>query len=408
MKITMTQRQRGTALMTAAVALMFGLAACSSGSDAPADTTESGPIVVGAAIAESGFIEAYDQPSYKSFQLKVKQINEAGGIEGRKIELRVNDTKSDVKRGGQAAQELIEKGADIILVSCDFDFGSPAAAAAQKAGKVSITLCASSPKFGVQAIGDKAFSFQPSVGNQAAVLAAFAEKQGYGKGFVLLDDTLSYTRGMNSAFIKFFEAGGGTVAGEDSFKNDDSSVATQINKIKAADPDFILLNSYPPGGASALRQIRAAGIDVPIIDGEAFDGTYWVDAVPDLNDFYITTDATVFGDDVNPEVNEWAKAYEAEYGEPPSKGQSVVGYAIGQGLEIALKKTKGNTDGATLAKALETFKDEKLVTGPTTFDAQTHIPLQNPLVVLKYTGGKPAYVETVTPTAKVSITDGVG
>lgn len=408
----MTRYFRSAGALTLGLALAFGAAACGSDEEAGASSggpsNDDGPIVIGAAIAKSGFVSAYDMPSYNSFKLKVDEINDAGGIDGRQIELIESDTKSDIDRGGQAAQELIEQGAEVVLVSCDFDFGSPAAAAAQKAGLVSISLCASSPKFGVQGIGDKAFTFQPSVGNQAAVLATFATDRGWNRAFVLLDDTLAYTRGMNTAFIDFFEELGGEIAGQDSFKNDDTSIATQVAAIKEADPDVILLNSYPPGGASALRQIRAAGIDVPVIDGEAFDGTYWTDAVPGLSNFFISTDATIYGDDVNPAVNDWSAAYEEKYGEPPSKGQSVMGYVIGEGLEKALEITKGNTDGETLASALETFDGVELVTGPVTFTDEVHIPLNSPLVIMEYTDGKPQYVETVTPGVTVELTDGVG
>lgn len=401
----MTRNFRSVGAGAVALALALGTTACAeeSGGGASDDA-----IVIGVAIAKSGFVSAYDLPSYNSFKLKVDEINAAGGIDGREIELIESDTKSDIDRGGQAAQELIEKGAEIVVVSCDFDFGSPAAAAAQKAGLVSISLCASSPKFGVQAIGDKAFTFQPSVGNQAAVLATFATGRGLDRAFALLDDTLAYTRGMNAAFIDFYEELGGEVVGKDSFKNEDTSIATQIASIKEADPDVILMNSYPPGGASALRQIRAAGIDVPIVAGEAFDGTYWTEAVPGLSNFYVSTDATVYGDDVNDAVNEWAAAYEEEYGEAPSKGQSVMGYAIGQGLEKALEITGGDTDGETLAAALEGFDGVELVIGPVTFSADVHIPLNSPLVIMEYTDGKPKYVETVTPGVTVELTDGVG
>jgi len=406
----MTRYFRSAGLVALSLAFAVSAAACGSDKDSPSDGGDAptGPIVIGAAIAKSGFVSAYDMPSYNSFKLRVDEINAAGGINGREIELIENDTKSVIDRGGQAAQELIDKGAEVMLVSCDFDFGSPAAAVAQKAGLVSISLCASSPKFGAQAIGDKAFSFQPSVGNQAAVLATFAMSKGWDTAFVLLDDTLAYTRGMNSAFVDFYEELGGSVADEDSFKNDDSSIATQISAIEAADPDVILMNSYPPGGASALRQIRAAGIDTPAIAGEAFDGTYWTDAVPGLSDFYISTDATIFGDDINPAVNEWAAAYEEKYDEAPSKGQSVMGYVVAQGLEKALEDTKGVTDGDTLAAALEAFKDVELITGPVSFSDSEHIPLNSPLVIMQYTDGQPKYVETVTPEVQVELTDGVG
>lgn len=386
-------------------ALSLGIAGCTSAGNSPAD--ESGPIVIGAAIGETGLLEAYDKPQIAAAKHKIKQINEAGGIDGRKIELKVLDTKSDIKRGGLVAQQLIDQGADIVLVSADFDYGSTAAAAAQKAGLVSITLGASSPKFGVQAIGDKAFSLKPSTGNQASVLATFAKKSGYARAFTLVDDTLSYTRGVNQAFRKYFERGGGEIVGSESFKNADSSIAVQINAVKRAKPDVLLLSSYPPGGASALRQIRAAGITVPILTGEAFDGTEWTQAAPGLTDLYVATVVSVFGDDANPAVNKWVSEYEAEYGEPPSRGNASVGYAVIEALEIAITMA-GTTEGDALAKTLESFDRQELLTGTVTFGPQAHIPLDSPMAIIRFDDGKPGYVETVTPGIPATLTDGLG
>jgi branched-chain amino acid transport system substrate-binding protein len=67
------------------------------------------------------------------------------------------------------------------------------------------------------------------------------------------------------------------VLGEDTFLNSDASIDAQITRINglSAEPDVIMFCSYAPGGPSAIRQLRAAGIDQPIITGESMDGDYW-------------------------------------------------------------------------------------------------------------------------------------
>ncbi|MCX2750046.1 ABC transporter substrate-binding protein [Arthrobacter sp. MI7-26] len=388
-------------------AAMLVLSACSpSGSSASKD--EKGPLVIGAAVGLTGVLKDYDGPVLDVVKYSIDQLNAKGGIDGRQVDLKVLDTKSDVARGGQVAQQLIDDGAKIMIVSKDFDFGSPAASVAQKNGMVSISLGAASPKFGVQGIGDKAYSFAPSAGNAGTVLATFCKENGYTKAFTLLDDTLSYTRGVNSAFTKFFTNGGGTVVGTDTFKNDDSSIAVQINKIKAAAPDVLFLASYPPGGASALRQIRAAGIDIPILSGDPFDGTSWNSAVPDLNNFYHTATVSSYKDDADPAVNEWLDKYSKTTGTTLTNGGGpVVGDTIVQALKLAIEKT-GSTDGAKIAAVWNTFTDQPFLTGTVTFTPQAHIPLNSPLRIIKYTNGKPGYIKTVTPSVPASITDGIG
>ena len=95
---------------------------------------------------------------------------------------------------------------------------------------------------------------------------------------------------------------GGKIVGRDTFKNDDPSIATQITRLRALNPapDVITLCSYTPGGASAVRQIRAAGINTPIASDNAMDGGYWLSAVPDLNNFYYASLGSVVGGDPRP------------------------------------------------------------------------------------------------------------
>ena len=92
--------------------------------------------------------------------------------------------------------------------------------------------------------------------------------------------------------------------GEDTFGGEDPQIASQITRIKALpkQPDFIVLCSFPPGGVSAMRQLRAAGVNQPLLGSESWDGDYWLEGVPNLSDFYFVTYGSVFGNDPRPDV----------------------------------------------------------------------------------------------------------
>jgi branched-chain amino acid transport system substrate-binding protein len=75
-----------------------------------------------------------------------------------------------------------------------------------------------------------------------------------------------------------------------------------------------------------------------------------------------------------------------------------MGYAAIQTIAKGLEKTGGKADGAALEKALETFKDEPLISGPTTYTAQCHIPVGRPLQVVEIKAGRASYVGVVKPT----------
>src|SRR5690606_22245474 len=132
----------------------------SGAATAPASPGAGGedPIIVGAAVHLTGWMAAYDTPPLMGARLAVKQINEAGGVLGRPLQLIELDGKTDQATVGNAAIQLIEQGAEVLIAPCDFDFGAPVGRAAQDAGIVGLSTCASSPLYGSEALGDMQFT----------------------------------------------------------------------------------------------------------------------------------------------------------------------------------------------------------------------------------------------------------
>src|SRR5215471_7988436 len=112
---------------------------------APGARADDG-ITVGLAVAMTGWMEAYDGEATKMAQLWVDQQNAKGGLLGKPIKVVSGDTKTDRVEGAKVGQALIQQGANLLLVSADYDYGAPAALQAQKAGVVSVFMGASDPK----------------------------------------------------------------------------------------------------------------------------------------------------------------------------------------------------------------------------------------------------------------------
>lgn len=384
-----------TVIGLVAASSLWLTAACGGGSTKSPET-ETGPIIIGAPVAESGFMTAYDGAPFQALELAVKEINAKGGVDGRKIQIVSSDTGSDRANGKAAAEDVIGKGAQIVVASCDYDYGSPAALASTQAGLLTLSLCAQSLKWGVQGISPLAFTPANATVTEGAVAAEWAESKGWAKAFVLNDPTTSYDTETCDSFTERFKAKGGQIVGSDTFKNGDASIASQIAAIKSASPqpDFIRLCSYVPGVATALRQIRAAGITLPIVGNAADDGSYWLKSVPDLSDFFYPAHASIYGDDPSPQVNEFVKNFTSAYGAPPATSYALFGYANGQLIADAIKEA-GSTDGAALTKVLEGWKDHDLIVGPTSYTDEVHIPLDRPMAIVEVQGGKPKFLEQV-------------
>jgi branched-chain amino acid transport system substrate-binding protein len=364
---------------------------------AGAARAEKPPIVIGFAIAKSGWFAPNDSVS-DAAELAIQDINAKGGLLGRKIVTVYADSKSDPVQAAKAAMDVLSKGADLVIVSCDYDMGSPAALAAARAGKIAWSLCASESR--ISRLGPYVFTIGPPAQSIGAGIVEWGyEEKGYRNLFVLLDNTVEYTRelcfGMKSAWSGLK---GATIVGSDTFKNGDPSIATQIARLKNTKPapDAIALCTYPPGGINVVRQLRAAGVTTPILANDAMDGSFWLNAVPNLKDFYVPTVGSVYGDDPRAEINDVYTRLKAKTGRPPVFGYSYLGYADIQLWARAVERAK-TLDSKAVTKVLESFSGEPSLIGPITFTKGLHIATKYKLEVVSVEHGTRKYVGSIQP-----------
>ena len=269
---------------------------CSETSAASGD-----PIVIGLSKGLTGFWVAFDGPGLLGAQIAVDEINAAGGVGGRPLELEVCDAKSDVNQAAACGLQLVESGVDMMLTTCDYDFGGPAAREANKAKMISIG-CAGATNFGVEGIGPYHYNDYAGNPGEAATIVEYGYNElGFRKPYLLADLTIEYSKNLCELVEEHWNtvAGEGTIAGKDTFLNDDPSIAVQLSKVKSSGADSIILCSFIPGGSSALRQIRGDGIDLPIFGTSSFDGDYWIEAIPDLSNFISPVPLSEWGDPTN-------------------------------------------------------------------------------------------------------------
>ena len=355
-------------------------------------------VVVGFATAESGFMQAYDKPAQDAAMIRIKEINEAGGLLGKQIEVVNADTKTDRAEGAKAGLTVIDEGADLVVVSCDYDFGAPAALAAESQGLVSFFLCAESIKAGIQGVGPHSFSASVLAAVQGATMAQWAYEKGARNFYRLLDTWTEYNKGICDGFDwampQLAEA---KLVGEDTFKNEDASIAAQITRIKSLpeEPDAIMLCTMMPGAVSAIKQIRAAGINSMILNGSAVDGSYWLSAVPDLSNFFVPVQGSVYGDDPNADVTTFNAKYKETTGGDPSTQYTYPGYVMIDVWAKAVERA-GTTEAGAVVAELEKMNGEPTLFGPRTFTPELHHQNKARYLIVETSGGKPAVVDEWT------------
>ncbi len=363
---------------------------------APAAMAED--IVIGFATAQSGWVQAYDAPATAAARIRIDEINAAGGLLGRQISWIESDTKSDQAQSASSGLQLIDEGADMLIVSCDYDFGAPAAIAAEGAGVNSFFLCAEDIKAGIQGVGPNSFSASVLAAVQGATMAEWSiAKRGVKTGYVLLDTTIEYDKGICDGFDWMFPKAGGEIVGRDTFLNGDASIASQITRIKSLEkePDAIMLCSYVPGAASAVRQIRAAGINSVILNGSAVDGSYWLDAVPDLSNFIVPVQGSIYGDDTRASVNEFRDAFEAATGAGPSSTYAYPGYILIDLWAKAVERAD-TVEASAVTAELEKMTDEPTAFGGRSFSSEIHHQNSAEMQIVEITNGTPGVIGSWT------------
>jgi len=377
------------------IALAALLAGCgdSGGSTEPSSKTGlPKTITIGAAIAKSGYLEPYDA-SISAVEQLVDETNARGGIDGSKLEVVQVDNRSDPQQAPIAAQQAIERGADMLFFSSESLTASAAAPVAEENDELNFSLSANEPGFGPPTTGRLSFSAYPSVLSEASADATFLHGKGIKRPFLFRDTAIIYGKAYCAGFQEAWEHLGGSISGSVDFKNEDTSIASQVSQVKKSNADSVVMCSYPPGGAAAVKQVRDAGVDLPIMATGSFDGTYWLKGISNTKDIYVALN----GSSYDPPNETTAKLFEKlEKAGVATDVSSVLlsAYAAAQLMIDAIEES-GSIDGNALADALEA-RPHQTVLGKISYTKDFHYANGSwPIYV--YANGKPKMLTTITP-----------
>lgn len=377
------------------LAVAAGLAAF-AGTAARGGSNAQRPILIGWAGDLTKNMAPFDGPGLVSAQIEIKKINAAGGVNNRQLQLKFINTKLDPAKTKQAAADLIQQGADILMVTCDVDFATPAVQEGLKAKKLTVSACIGtdqmSPKrFG--AAGKLAFSFGNAAQDEGAAMAEYAYKVKHWKtAIIVVDNLLVYFKDVNKAFEKRFTQLGGKVVYKDSFTSFDKTIGNVISRVNQKKADvisFVTAFGELPQFVAGIRSLKNT---TPIINSWGGDGTYWNPKNPKVSNYYFVTYASAFGDDPVASVNQLAREMKAA-GSPPGTGGFVQGATAIQAIATAIRRTGGSTDGAKLANALEHFKNVKTISGNVTLSPGLHAVSGRQYRVMVINNNKPKFLQ---------------
>ena len=352
-------------------------------------------ILFGGALSQTGVQAPLDEPGLRGAQVAVKALNDAGGVLGKQVKFVNIDGKSDPVTVGNVTVELLDRGAELIVAPCDFDFGGPASREAQSAGKVGISTCASDPLYSSWSLGDLQFTLSMWNTTMGAAAAEYAlGERGWKTAYVVTDQFIAYTKSLSKYFVEHFAALGGKILLEDTYTNGDNDFSAQLARLKALGetPDVIFISSYGTDIAMIIRTLRESGVDSPVVGGDSYDDPAIFEALGEKfgSEIYFVTH-TWMGPESNPKMPEFIKLFNDYHGSDPDTAFVAVGWdtimMLAQAIEIA-----GSTDGAAVAKALEENEFD-LLTGKLSYSsaAEGHYPAKAAAMVA-LSKGQPSFL----------------
>lgn len=380
-----------TLVSLASVAL---LAACgevsTTGNSGSASGTEIGKTLkIGFNFEETGDVASYGTAEQKAAKLAVDEINKAGGVDGKQIEITDKDNKSELSEASTVSTNLVTQAKVNAIIGPATSGGT--GAAITNAAKASVPLVTPSGTQDDLTKGqDYLFRATFIDSFQGKILSKYVTDNLKAKKVVLYyDNSSDYAKGMAKAFQEEYK---GEIVATETFASKDTDFQAALTKFKGKDFDALVVPGYYTEAGKIVNQARGIGIDKPIVGGDGFNSEEFISqATPAAatNVYYVSGYST--SGDMTAKAKKFLEAYKAKYNEEPSMF-SALAY---DSVYMVAEASKGAKNSVDIKENLAKLKDFEGVTGSITMD-KNHNPVKSALMIgLK--DGKVDTVETVKP-----------
>ena len=333
------------------------------------------PIIIGAAMDLTAQMSPYDTPALYAVESQVKKINASGGVNGRKLEVKV--CNHQLKKQKACALKLIRQGAAVGMVTCDVEYAAPATQEFINRGMLALSPCIGTDQQGPKRFGPKgrlAFTLGNIAQDEAAAMAEYSIHRGWKRAIIVKDNLLAYFQNVADLFKERFQELGGTIVQEESFTSFSNTINNALGKVAHTRADVIAFPTAFDGLQPFVTGLRSLGNSTPIINSWGGDGNYWwPKSGTKVKNYYYVTYGSIFGDDPIKAVNALVTQVKAlNKGQLPATGSFIPGADLVDALVLAIKRANGSTSGAALASQFEKFKHQSVTSGRITYSGTLH------------------------------------
>ena len=334
----------------ASVMAMTLLAGCGGNTGSSTSGTTGDTIKIGAIGPLSGAASTYGVSVKEGAQLLEKEVNDAGGINGKKIQFVFEDDQADPNSSMQAFNKLVDDE-KVCAILGPVTSGATLAVAPNATSRQIPMITPTGTEPTITKVGGE-YMFRGCFIDsfQGEVLAKYSNETLKSKtAAVLYNSGSDYSKGIADSFKAKFEAAGGTVGEFLTYNDKDTDFKAQLTKIKSLNPDVIVLPDYYNVVGLIAKQARGMGIQSQFLGGDGWEseeltkiGQDAVNGALYINHYY--------SGDTDTAVKSFVDSYKKEYNKEPD-AFAALGYDSAKLLVKAIEKA-GKTDGPAIRDAL--------------------------------------------------------
>jgi branched-chain amino acid transport system substrate-binding protein len=388
-------------------AMSLALLTACGGSDAPASEEATAAaeestaaatgdtILIGINYELSGPVATYGQSSVDGIEMAVDEINEAGGIDGKQIQLVIYDNKSEPAEATTLATKLMTQ--DNVLTVIGPATSGSFKATIPEANRNEIPVVsgsATADDVTVTDAGVQEYAFRTCFNDsfQGTAMARYAlNTLDATTAVVVMDNSSDYAKGLAENFIATFTEGGGEIVGQEAYVAGDTDFNVILTRIRAQEFDVIYLPGYYNEAGLIIGQARGLGITAPILGADGFDSPTLLDlaGADALNDVFFSNHYSSLDQDEN--VQAFIENYRGIYGIEPN-AFNALGYDTAYFVADAIARATELT-GPAIQQAMAETENFVGVTGTFSID-ENHNPVKS-IVVIELADGVQASSEKV-------------
>ncbi len=320
---------------------------------------------IGVFMSLTGSTANFGISSVNGIKMAADEVNKAGGINGKQIQLLVEDDRSDASEAATIVTKFVTQDqVHGILGEVASSRSIAAAPIAQNAKIPMLTPSSTNPE--VTKKGDYIFRSCFIDPVQGAAIAQFAAKTlGAKRAAIMVDRKNDYSTGLEKVINEVFTRMGGQIVATQSYQEGDQDFNAQLTSLKGSNPEVIFVPGYYNDVGLIAKQARDKGINVPLVGGDGWDSAqlYAIGGAA-LNGSFFTNHYSPF--DTDPKVQKFVNDYKALYNSVPD-ALAATAYDAAMIMFDAVKRAN-SLEGKAIRDSLAATKDYPGVTGNVTFN----------------------------------------